>query len=95
MNSLPRIDPGALAKIVADDRPIVGKPLNLSENCVPALQANARHMALMLLDDPSPERASEVAAFAEALIDTTIAAGITAPLACGKGCAHCCATLRH
>ena len=92
MSAFPRLDAATRQKFVDADAALVGRPMNLAENCVPALQANARHMALMLLDGPSPDRASQVAAFAESLIDASIAAGIAEPIACGKGCAHCCTT---
>ena len=92
MSTFPRLDPATLKNFIDADAGIVGRPLNVNENCVPALQANARHMALMLLDSPSPDRASQVAAFAENLIDVSIVAGVKEPTACGKGCAHCCTT---
>ncbi len=92
MNAFPRLDAATRQKFIDADAALVGKPLNPAENCVPALQANARHMALMLLDDPSPARAREVAAFAESLIDASLAAAVTEPIACAKGCGHCCVT---
>jgi hypothetical protein len=57
-----------------------------------SLQVNARHAAQILLDKTAPQRATKVAAFAEQLIDTTLAARITEPVACAKGCHYCCHT---
>lgn len=92
MSAVPRLDAATRQALAAANAALVGQPLNVNENCVPALQANARHMTLMLLDSPASDRASQVAAFAESLIDASIAAGVKEPTACSKGCAYCCAT---
>lgn len=80
------------AQILRDDEPWVGKPFTLGA-IGRALQANARHLALMLGDTGVPRRASDAAAFASRLLDATLTSEVKAPAACGKACSHCCRTL--
>lgn len=78
-------------QILKDDAPWVGRPLTPGAPDR-ALQANTRHLALMLRDTRERDRASQAAAFASQLLDTTLAQ-IKEPAACCKGCSHCCRTL--
>src|SRR5260370_954954 len=87
-----RLDEARRRHILKEDQAWVGKPIGLIGDSSRAVHANTRHMALTLLNSQTPDRASRIAAFAETLIDTTIAAHITDPLACAKGCSHCCTT---
>ena len=79
-------------QILKDDEPWVGKPLAIGA-IDRALQANTRHLALMLRDTRQRHRASQAAAFALQLLDMTLSAQIKQPAACAKGCSHCCRTL--
>ena len=79
-------------QIEKDDAPWVGKPLSV-DAVDRALQANTRHLVQMLRDSRTPRRASRAAAFAAQLLDVTIVAHVKEPVACGKGCHHCCRTL--
>lgn len=86
-----RLDPAIRRQLLKDDAAWVGKPFDISGNAR-ALQANTRHLALILMDTAAPDRASRAAAYIEDLIDATTAQHVTAPVACAKGCAHCCTT---
>lgn len=87
-NRLPRND---RRRILKDDEAWVGKPFDFGGD-PRAIQANTRHMALMLIENPRKDRASLFAGFAEQLLDATMAKHIKPPVACAKGCAHCCTT---
>lgn len=87
-----RLSRSARRQILKDDEPWVGKPLVLTA-IGRALQANTRHLALMLRDTRARDRASQAAAFAAQLLDVTLNAQVKEPVACGKGCSHCCGTL--
>lgn len=79
-------------QILKDDEPWVGKPL-AAAFMGRALQANTRHLALMLSDTSARRRASDAAAFASRLLDATLASEVKTPAACGKTCSRCCRTL--
>lgn len=87
-----RLDPSARRLLLQEDQNWVGTPLEIAGNNGRAIQAHTRHMALMLLDMKSPDRASRAAAYAETLIDATMHKNVTQPVACGRGCSHCCTT---
>ncbi|MBX7200188.1 MAG: YkgJ family cysteine cluster protein [Rhodospirillaceae bacterium] len=87
-----RLSRAARQQILKDDAPWVGKPLAMG-GLDRALQANTRHLALLLSDTRERRRASQAAMFALRLLDATAASGIKAPAACAKGCSHCCRTL--
>jgi hypothetical protein len=87
-----RLDASVRRQILLEDEAWVGKPLDISGASPRAVQANVRHMALMLLDTAVKDRASRAAAFAEQLIDATMERHVTQPVACGKGCSHGCTT---
>lgn len=78
-------------QILKDDEPWIGKPLNAA-TIGRGLQANARHLAIMLRDTQIKRRATKAAAFAAQLMDATVAGQIPGPVACGMGCHHCCKT---
>ena len=79
-------------QLLKDDEAWVGKPFDLGGNNARAIQSNVRHMALMLLDTAVQDRASRAAAFAEDLIESVMIEKVTQPVACAKGCFHCCTT---
>lgn len=87
----PRLSPEQRTKLYKEDETWIGKPFDVGAN-PRAIQANTRHMALTLLDTKIEHRASRAAAFAEQLIDTLMTDRVTGPVACGKGCSHCCNT---
>ncbi len=87
-----RLDITIRRKLLYDDQHIVGQPFALSGDNARAIQANTRHMALILMDNAVKNRASDMAAFAEKLIDTNLQHYVTEPLACRRGCSHCCTT---
>ena len=87
-----RLDISIRQQLLKDDAELIGKPFELAGNNARAIQANTRHMALMLLDTARKDRASAVADYAERLIDMTMIRHITQPVACAKGCSHCCTT---
>ena len=80
------------AAILRDDAGLIGKPFNLSPDNARAIQANARHLALMLRDTATADRASRAAAFAESLLDANLRAHVTGVVECARGCDHCCKT---
>lgn len=69
----------------------LGQPLDLGSDLA-AETANARHVAGLLADASDPRRASAAAQYAHDLLDRTLAAHVTGPVACAKGCALCCHT---
>lgn len=89
---VPRLSRPERRQILKDDAPWVGKPLTIAA-IGRALQANTRHLALLLRDTRVRDRASQSAAFAAQLLDSTLSSQVKAPTACGKGCSHCCRTL--
>jgi len=87
-----RLDAAIRAQVLKDDQLFVGKPFLLAGDNARAIQANTRHMALMLLGPGLPDRASRMAAFAEDLIDASLKEHVKEPVACARGCSHCCTT---
>jgi hypothetical protein len=86
-----RLSAAERSRLYKEDENWVGKPFDTKVN-PRAMQANARHIALTLLDTSLEHRASRAAAFAESLISGILDQQITAPVACSKGCSHCCKT---
>jgi hypothetical protein len=74
-----------------NDEQWIGKALDPAA-LPPALQANAPHMAHILLDKTVARRATTAAIYAEQVIDATLASLVTGPIACARGCHHCCHT---
>ena len=87
-----RLDASIRRQLLKDDEAWVGKPFDLSGDNARAIQSNVRHMTLMLLDTAVKDRASRAAAFAEELIEVTMDKHVVQPVACGRGCFHCCTT---
>ncbi len=87
-----RVDAGVREQLLKDDQQIVGKAFDIAGNNARVIQANTRHMALLLMNPAIPDRASRMAAFAEELIDANITQHIKEPVACARGCSHCCTT---
>lgn len=65
-------------------------PLTLGPD-LKAETAHARHAA-QLMTSGAPRRASDAAAHVQNLLDSTLAAKVTGPVACAKGCNLCCHT---
>jgi len=86
-----RLSADARRQLLVEDQEWIGKPFELLAN-PRAIQANARHVALMLLDTNVADRASQAAAFMEEFISTFLATQVKEPSACGRGCSHCCTT---
>jgi Fe-S-cluster containining protein len=87
----PRLTAEQRQALLREDEQWVGKAFDVSAN-PRAIQANTRHMVLMLLDTKLELRASRAAAFAEQLMDTIMYEHAKPPIACSKGCSHCCTT---
>ncbi|MDX2221378.1 MAG: YkgJ family cysteine cluster protein [Rhodospirillaceae bacterium] len=79
------------AQLLQDDVLWVGRPFDVLNN-PRAIQANARHLALMLRNAADPARATRAASFMGHLLDATMAAHGSAQVACSKGCHYCCKT---
>lgn len=86
------ITPEMKAALLRDDAGLIGKPFSLAPDNARAIQANARHLGLMLRDTSVPDRASRAAAFAEALLDANLRTHVTGQIECSRGCDHCCKT---
>lgn len=80
------------AALLRDDAALIGRAFPLQGDNARVIQANARHIALMLRDTSIPDRASRAAAFAENLLDANIQAHVTGRIDCARGCDHCCKT---
>ncbi len=76
---------------IAEDARWIGQPLDLGSD-LKAEVANTRHLVRLLSDHANANRASAAAAYACDLLDKTLAAKVTGPVACAKGCHHCCHT---
>ena len=87
-----RLDITIRQQLLKDDVQHIGRPFELAGDNARAVQANTRHMALMLQDSAIKDRASRMAAFAEALIDVNLHHHVKEPVACARGCSHCCTT---
>ena len=91
--AMERLDVSIRRQILKDDESIVGQPLELfGAGIGRSVQANTRHLALILLDSEAKERASRAAAYIENLADISSEKYVTALVACAKGCSHCCTT---
>jgi len=78
-------------RLLEEDAAIIGRPFDMGNN-PRAIQAHARHMALLMRDTSQPDGASRAAAFAEQMISTILTNDVKGPVACGKGCSWCCTT---
>jgi hypothetical protein len=86
-----RLDADARAALVRDDEPHIGRAFDLTVSAR-AIQANTRHLALMLRDTELEHRASRAGAFVESLADKMLDCHVPGPIACAKGCSYCCKT---
>jgi Putative zinc- or iron-chelating domain len=85
-----RLDRAKRRQLLKEDQAWIGKAVDLTEPRT--IQANTRHLTLMLLDTGIKRRASKAAAFASQLLDTTMTKLDPKPVACSKGCYYCCKT---
>ncbi len=86
-----RLDRGKRRQLLKEDQAWIGKPFTM-DGKLRGVQANTRHLALMLRDTHIKDRASRAAAFAAQLLDGTLATQTQGPVACAKGCYYCCKT---
>ncbi len=87
-----RLDRAKRRQLLKEDQPFIGKPFDLGGQTVRAVQANTRHLALMLMDTGLKKRASRAAVFAAQILDATLAKRTEGSVACAKGCYYCCKT---
>ena len=87
-----RMDRGKRRQLLKEDQAFIGKPFAMDSRSVRAVQANTRHLALMLLDTKLKHRASRAATFAAEILDATMAKKTEGVVACAKGCYYCCKT---
>ncbi len=87
-----RLDRAKRRQLLRDDQPFIGKPFTMDAGAVRAVQANTRHLVLMLRDTGRGKRASAAAAFCAGILDATLAQKTEGPVACAKGCYYCCKT---
>jgi Fe-S-cluster containining protein len=87
-----RYDAAIRRQLLMDDQSIIGRPIALVGDNARAVQANTRHLAILLLDTAIKDRASRAAAFAANLLDANIGHHLKEPVACARGCSHCCTT---
>ena len=69
----------------------IGQPLDLGSD-LRAEIANTVHLVGILRDRGNSARASAVGEYVHGLLDRTLAAKVIGPVACAKGCHHCCHT---
>ncbi len=67
-----RLDATIRRQLLKDDEVFIAKPFELVGDNARAIQANTRHMALMMLDTNVADRASRAAAFIEELTDACL-----------------------
>ena len=87
-----RMDRGKRRQLLKEDQAFIGRPFAMDKGSVRAVQANTRHLALMLLDTKLKHRASRAASFAAGILDATLAKKPEGAVACSKGCYYCCKT---
>jgi hypothetical protein len=87
-----RLDASLRRQLLIDDQQLIGRGFAMDESAARVVQANTRHLALMLLDTAAKDRASRAAAFAADLMEASIAHHLKEPVACARGCSHCCTT---
>ena len=87
-----RLDESLRRQLLLHDAAYVGKPFPLKGDIAVAIQANVRHLALLLLNTEIADRASRAAAFCGALIEAVREPHIKEQVACARGCFHCCTT---
>lgn len=87
-----RFDRAKRRQLLREDEAFIGKPLPMAPGAVRAVRANTRHVVLMLRDTARAKRASAAAAFCGDILDATLAVKTQGPVACTKGCYHCCKT---
>ena len=85
-----RLDRAKRRQLLKEDQAWIGKAIDLTD--IRTVQANTRHLTLMLLDTGIKRRASKAAAYAAQLLDGTMAKQDAKPVACSKGCYYCCKT---
>lgn len=85
-----RLDRAQRRQLLKEDQAWIGKPCDIGN--IRAVQANTRHLTLMLLDTGIKRRASRAAAFASQLLDSSMKKKNPRPVACSKGCFYCCKT---
>jgi len=85
-----RLDRAKRRQLLKEDQAWIGKAIDLSD--IRTVQANTRHLTLMLLDTGVKRRASKAATFAAQLLDSTMMKQDAKPAACTKGCYYCCKT---
>lgn len=87
-----RLDRAKRRQLLREDEPFIGKAFTMAPGVVRAVQANTRHLVLMLRDTEHKKRASTAAAFCADILDATLATQTLGPVACAKGCYYCCKT---
>jgi hypothetical protein len=84
-----RLDLAARQRLLQEDAAWIGKPLGLNPSRRVA-EAHVRHLALILRDTGIAHRAIAASSYAGTLFDASLAEAKSGPVACGKGCHHCC-----
>lgn len=87
-----RLDASIRRQLLIDDQHIIGRGFAMDGDAARVVQANTRHLAIMLLDTAAGDRASRAAAFAADLMEASVAHHLKEPVACARGCSHCCTT---
>ena len=87
-----RLDISIRRELLKEDAQYIGRAFDIFAVDARAIQANTRHMALLLRDAAVKDRASQAAAFAAALLDANMAQHLKEKVACARGCYYCCGT---
>jgi len=87
-----RLDRADRRRLLKEDDTWIGKPLGSNPSRRVA-EAHVRHLALILRDTHIAQRAVKASAYAAGIFDATMAQEKKGPIACGKGCFHCCTKL--
>ncbi len=87
-----RLDESIRQQLLMDDQSIIGRPFPLAGENARVVQANTRHIAIILRDTAAKDRASRAAGFAANLMDASVGQHLKETVACSRGCFHCCTT---
>lgn len=87
-----RLDRALRRRLLKEDEAWIGKPLPPNPPRR-AAEAHVRHLALILRDTAVKNRAVQAAIYAGNLYDASMKQVDKGPVACAKGCFHCCTKL--
>ncbi len=75
--------------LLRDDEPYLSQPINVGGDSRRA-EAHVRHLVRLFQNDRAPSPCSDAIAHLSALAERTVPVTTSGPVACRRGCSHCC-----